>query len=265
MRRGGGLELTWLLTVHPVLLALGGTLFTYFLTVAGAAAVYACRGVSQKTLDLLLGAAAGVMTAAAFFSLLQPAIEAAQSGPVPPALVVGIGFSLGAAFLFFSDKYLLRHLNTKHNRQSILLVFSITLHNIPEGLAVGVAFGAVSQGGPEALMGALMLSLGIGLQNFPEGAAVALPLRRSGCSLHRCFLWGQASALVEPVSGVLGAALVVFMQPVLPWALAFAAGAMIYVVVQELIPSAQHSGGTWATMGCMIGFVVMMLLDVGLS
>jgi ZIP family zinc transporter len=227
----------------------------------------------------MLGFAGGVMVAASFWSLLSPAIDLAEEMGSISWLVAAIGFIMGGLFLFLLDRFMPHmHLGAKQAegsksslKRSILLVLSITLHNIPEGLAVGVAFGAVAAGIPGAgLMGAVALAIGIGLQNFPEGAAVSVPLRREGLSRWKSFLYGQASGLVEPISGVLGALLVIAIRPILPYALAFAAGAMIYVVVEELIPEAQcgspdGSGADRATIGFMIGFALMMMLDVALG
>jgi ZIP family zinc transporter len=221
----------------------------------------------------MLGFAAGVMIAASFWSLLAPAIEMSDGSFIPAV----IGFLAGGAFLLIVDK-LLPHLHLGEPRQqaegintslqrSILLVFAVTLHNIPEGLAVGVAFGATAANLPSAsLAGAIALAIGIGIQNFPEGAAVSIPLRREGLSRRKSFMYGQASGIVEPIAGVLGAAAVLVMRPILPYALAFAAGAMIYVVVEELIPEAQQESHTdIATIGAMLGFAVMMTLDVALG
>ncbi len=267
----------WFLEMHPVLQALLATGFTWALTALGAAVVFIFDTVNRKMLDAMLGFAAGIMIAASFWSLLAPAIamtEAAGGRPWVPAVV---GFLTGGAFLWAVDK-VLPHLHlgfpieeaegikTSWHR-SVLLVLAITLHNIPEGLAVGVAFGAVAAGVPEASMGAAVaLALGIGIQNFPEGLAVSAPLRREGWTRRKSFMYGQASGLVEPVAGVIGAAAVLWMRPVLPYALSFAAGAMIYVVVEELIPESQLEKNTdLATVGAMLGFALMMALDVALG
>lgn len=263
-----------------VLMALLATLGTWILTAFGAATVVFFKSPDPKALNLMLGFASGVMIAASFWSLLQPAIERAEALGGPPAwLVVTLGFLLGAGFMWASDKavtFARRKVNAdqgpKNDRLSriVMLVLSITLHNIPEGLAVGVAFGALQKGGytAESLMGAVTVAVGIGLQNFPEGAAVSLPLRREGCSRRKSFLMGQASGMVEPVAGVIGALLVVYIEAILPYALAFAAGAMILVAVHELIPECQQDQQThpyFATMGIVLGFAVMMLLDVMLG
>lgn len=268
---------------NPVFMAFLATLGTWALTALGAALVFFFKEINQRVLNVMLGFAAGVMIAASFWSLLAPAIEMAETSALPAWLVAAIGFLAGGAFLWLAD-HLMPHMHfgaqegevegiPTHLRRSILLVLSITLHNIPEGMAVGVAFGALAMGGGNAeLLAAVAVAIGIGIQNFPEGAAVSIPLRREGLSRAKCFFYGQASGFVEPVAGVLGALLVVIAKPILPYALAFAAGAMIYVVVEELIPEAQHSGegndhtGThFATFGCMIGFTVMMILDVALG
>ncbi len=263
-----------------VLLALFATLGTWFVTALGAATVVFFSTPNQKFLNLMLGFASGVMIAASFWSLLQPAIERAEAmDGLPAYLVATIGFLLGAAFMWSSDKIVTYTRNRANNtlgkqneklNRIIMLVLSITLHNIPEGLAVGVAFGALAGGDytTEALLGAVSVAIGIGLQNFPEGAAVSLPLRREGYSRKKSFLLGQSSGMVEPIAGVLGALLVVYVEPILPYALAFAAGAMILVAVHELIPECQRNQKAQpyiATMGIVLGFAVMMLLDVMLG
>ena len=255
---------------NPVVLALLATLGTWLLTALGAATVAFFRSPSERWMDLSLGFAAGVMIAASFWSLLQPAIEQAEAMGRNAALVASGGFLAGAVFLWASDRAVstARRPAARENR-ILLLVSAITLHNIPEGLAVGVAFGALAAApGREGLMGAVSLALGIGLQNFPEGAAVALPLRAAGCSRRKSFWVGQASGLVEPAAGVLGAWLVVYARAVLPYALAFAAGAMILVAVHELIPECQRHQEElpyFSTMGIILGFALMMLLDVALG
>ena len=261
---------------HPIKQALAAGLFTWGMTAAGAGLVFFFKDVDRKILDGMLGFAAGVMIAASFWSLLAPAIEhSEQSNPFLGGVVpVLFGFLLGGVCMRLIDIYL-PHLHpgappeetegiktTWH--RSMLLISAITLHNIPEGLAVGVAFGAAASG--DGIGAAIALAIGIGLQNFPEGAAVSLPLRREGLSRKESFWWGQLSALVEPIAAVLGAAVVVYMDPLLPYALAFAAGAMIFVVVEELVPEAHRGGnGDVATMGVMVGFSVMMVLDVGMG
>ena len=267
----------WFKGVHPVVQALLATGFTWFITALGAAMVFLFREVNRKVLDGMLGFAAGVMIAASFWSLLAPAIEMAEASSLPAWVPAVAGFLLGGVFLWGVDR-VLPHLHLgfpmeeaegiKTNwHRSVLLVLAITLHNIPEGLAVGVAFGAVAAGLPSAtLAGAVALALGIGIQNFPEGTAVSVPLRREGMGRFKSFWYGQLSGLVEPVAGVVGAAAVLLMRPILPYALAFAAGAMIYVVVEELIPESQLEKNTHvATGGAMLGFAVMMCLDVALG
>lgn len=272
--------LEWLKQFSPVMQALIGTLFTWGVTALGAALVFFFKSIKKVVLNAMLGFAAGVMIAASFWSLLAPAIEMSEDLGQTAWLTAALGFLAGGAFLWLVDK-LLPHLHgglevnkaegiKTHWQRSVLLVLAITLHNIPEGLAVGIAFGAVAYGLPSAsLAGAVALAIGIGLQNFPEGAAVSIPLRREGISRKKAFLMGQASGIVEPIAGVFGAFAVLSMRPLLPYALAFAAGAMIYVVVEELIPEAQHDEGGTATnvstIGCMLGFTVMMILDVALG
>jgi zinc transporter, ZIP family len=267
----------WFISQSPVIqAALAGT-FTWGVTALGASAVIFFKEINKRVLNGMLGFAAGVMIAASFWSLLSPAIEMSQNGPLPVWLPPAVGFLLGALALLAMDK-LIPHLHlgfpieesegpkTSWHR-SILLVSAITLHNIPEGLAIGVAFGAAYLGLDGAtLAGAVALSIGIGIQNFPEGAAISVPLRREGFSRTKAFLYGQFSGLVEPIAAVAGAALVIFAEPILPYALSFAAGAMIFVVVEELIPESQRGGYTdLATMGAIAGFTVMMALDVGLG
>jgi len=266
----------------PVTQALLAGLFTWLVTAAGAALVFATRTMPRSTLDAMLGFAAGVMIAASFWSLLVPAIDLAAAQGAPGWRPAAIGFLLGGAFLWAADQ-LLPHLHPGLPRseaegpetpwrRATLLVLAITLHNIPEGLAVGVAFAAAAGavGGEIApaytLGGAVALAIGIGIQNFPEGIAVAMPLRREGVSAPKSFWYGQLSAIVEPAAAVVGAAAVLAIGTILPYALAFAAGAMIYVVVEELVPESQLSGHTdLATASTMVGFVVMMMLDVALG
>ena len=263
---------------HLVILALLATLGTWLVTALGAATVVFFRCPNGRSLNLMLGFAAGVMIAASFWSLLQPAIErAGAQSALPPWLVATAGFLAGALFMWGSDRIVRlarKRAGDSGSREDrfgriLMLVLSITLHNIPEGLAVGVAFGALQDGASsEALMGAVTIAVGIGLQNFPEGAAVSVPLRREGFSRGKSFLIGQASGLVEPAAGVLGALLVVTIEAILPYALSFAAGAMILVAVHELIPECQQNQRTQpysATMGIVSGFALMMLLDVMLG
>jgi ZIP family zinc transporter len=263
--------------LHPVVQALLATLFTWAVTALGAASVFTARDISRRMLDGMLGFAGGVMIAASYWSLLAPAIEMSEGKDLPAWVPAVVGFSLGGLFLRGIDS-ILPHLHIgfrtdeaeglKTNwHRSTLLVLAITLHNIPEGLAVGVAFGAVAAGLPAAtLAGAIALAIGIGIQNFPEGLAVSVPLRREGMSRLKSFWYGQLSGIVEPIAGVIGAATILFVQPLLPYALSFAAGAMIFVVIEEVVPEAQRGGNTHiATMGGMTGFAVMMLLDVAFS
>jgi len=239
--------------------------------------VFTIKGVNRRLLDAMLGFAGGVMIAASYWSLLAPAIAMSQGKSIPAWVPAVVGFLLGGVFLRGVDK-VLPHLHLGFPateaegvktswRRSTLLVMAITLHNIPEGLAVGVAFGALAAGLPSASLGAAVaLAIGIGIQNFPEGLAVSLPLRREGLSRRKSFWYGQLSGLVEPIAGVIGAAAVIIAQPILPYALAFAAGAMIFVVIEEVVPEAQRGGNAdLATMGGMVGFAVMMLLDVALG
>lgn len=266
-----------LLEYNPVILALVGTLFTWGVTALGSGMVFFFKSINQKVLNSMLGFAAGIMIAASFWSLLNPAIKMAEENGDIPWIPTVVGFLSGGAFLLIVDK-VLPHLHMGLSidkaegiktswQRSILLVLAITLHNIPEGLAVGVAFGSLANN-PDVgtLTGAIALAIGIGLQNFPEGAAVSIPLRREGISRWKSFQYGQFSGLVEPLAGVLGAFLVIQIKPILPYALSFAAGAMIFVVVEELIPEAQTGNETdFSTIGAMIGFAVMMLLDVALG
>jgi zinc transporter, ZIP family len=271
----GIMNFQWFLDLDPVWQAFIATCFTWFMTAAGAGLVFLFRSIDRRVMDGLLGGAAGIMVAASFWSLLAPSIEMADAAGMIPWLPALIGFLSGGLFIWVVDR-LLPHLHIGAGQEegiktswqrSVLLVLAITLHNFPEGLAVGVAFGALAADLPSAsLAGAIALMIGIGLQNFPEGAAVSLPLRREGLSRFKSFSMGQLSGVVEPIAGVLGAAAVIVMQPILPYALAFAAGAMIYVVVEELIPESQLSGNTdFATMGAMLGFAIMMTLDVALG
>ena len=266
-----------IMQMHPVMQALTATIFTWFVTALGAGLVFFFKKLNRVVLDSMLGFAAGVMIAASFWSLLAPAIEMSEMAGKTPWVAPLTGFLVGGAFLKLADS-LIPHVHIGMPtekaegvktgwKRSVLLVMAITLHNIPEGLAVGVAFGAAAAGLPSAtIAGAMVLALGIGIQNFPEGAAVSIPLRREGLSRSKSFWYGQMSGLVEPAAGVLGAAAVLLMEPLLPYALSFAAGAMIYVVVEELIPEAQTSGNSdIATIGTMLGFAVIMLLDVALG
>jgi len=269
--------LDFLQNLHPVMQALVATCFTWALTALGAATVFGAKDISRKVLDGMLGFAGGVMIAASYWSLLAPAIEMSEGKEIPAWVPAVVGFLLGGIFLRGMDA-ILPHLHVGFPteeaegikttwRRSVLLVLAITLHNVPEGLAVGVAFGAVAAGLPSAtLPAAIALAIGIGIQNFPEGLAVSVPLRREGMSRRKSFWYGQLSGIVEPVAGVIGAAVVFLAQPILPYALSFAAGAMIFVVIEEVVPESQRGGNTdLATMGGMVGFAVMMLLDVAFS
>ena len=268
---------SWFIGLHPVAKALVATLFTWGVTACGAAVVFLFSQINRKVLDTMLGFAAGVMMAASYWSLLAPSIEMAAESGGPAWVPAVVGFLAGAMFLWLVDKVLPHlHLGLPISEaegirtgwhRSVLLVLAITLHNIPEGLAVGVAFGALAADLPSAsLGGAVALALGIGIQNFPEGTAVSVPLRREGMSRLKSFWYGQLSGVVEPVAGVIGAAMVLVMHPLLPYALAFAAGAMIFVVVEELIPESQQEKNTdTATLGAIGGFTLMMTLDVALG
>jgi len=258
---------------QPIFYALLATIFTWGVTAVGAAGVFVFRQVNQKVLDGMLGFTAGVMIAASFWSLLAPSIALSQHAGILPWIPPLIGFLSGGAFLWIVDKALPHlHLYAPASQKegvktrwhkTMLLFLAITLHNIPEGLAIGVAFGAASLATSGAtLANAIALAIGIGIQNFPEGFAVSMPFRREGMSRLKSFLYGQASALVEPIAAVIGAAGVLYMQGLLPYALAFAAGAMIYVSVEEIIPESQAHGTDSATIGAMIGFAIMMTLDV---
>lgn len=267
----------WMSELGAVKAALFATLFTWFLTAAGASLVFFFKNMHRKWFDGMLGFTGGVMVAASFWSLLAPAIEMTAGEGFAKVVPAAIGFGVGALFLHLLDK-LTPHLHINFKKEnaegpktdwhrSTLLVLAITLHNIPEGLAVGVLFGAAALGMDGATVGgAVALAIGIGIQNFPEGLAVSMPLRRQGVSRGRSFWFGQLSAVVEPIAGVIGALAVMQMQPILPYALAFAAGAMIYVVVEEVIPETQLDKYTdFATLGFIGGFLVMMSLDVGLG
>ena len=264
-------------SINPVLAALYATLFTWGVTAAGASLVFLFKTMNRAVLDGFLGFTGGVMVAASFWSLLAPGIEMSEGEGFVKVIPAAVGFILGAAFIFGLDKILPHiHLNFTEDesegiktpwRRTTLLTLAITLHNIPEGLAIGVLFGGAAAGLEGAsIAGAVTLAIGIGLQNFPEGFAVAMPLRRHGLSRRKSFLLGQSSALVEPFAAVLGAWAVLTFEPILPYALAFAAGAMIFVVVEEVIPETQRDKYTdIASMGFIAGFVIMMILDVALG
>ena len=260
---------------HPITGAFYATIFTWLMTALGASLVFFVKKLNRMVLDGLLGFTGGVMVAASFWSLLSPGIEMSPGEGFIKVLPASIGFALGALFIFLLDKILPHiHINFKHSEgiktpwhKTTLLVLAITLHNIPEGLAVGVLFGGVSLGLPEAtISGAVVLALGIGIQNFPEGVAVSMPMRRLGASRIKSFWYGQLSAIVEPIAAILGAFAVTFFSPLLPYALSFAAGAMIFVVIEEVIPETQQDKYTdFATMGFILGFIIMMSLDVALG
>lgn len=261
--------------LDPIVGALYATLFTWGLTALGASLVFFVKALNRALLDGMLGFTGGVMVAASFWSLLAPGIEMSEGEGFVKVIPAAVGFGLGALFIFALDKILPHiHINFKESEgiktpwhKTTLLVLAITLHNIPEGLAVGVLFGGVAAGLPEAsIAGAVVLAIGIGIQNFPEGIAVSMPLRRQGVSRFKSFWYGQLSAIVEPVAAVIGAVAVTFFTPILPYALAFAAGAMIFVVVEEVIPETQQDKYTdIATLGFIGGFIVMMCLDVALG
>ena len=269
--------LDWLATLPPVAQALVAALFTWAVTALGAGVVFLGGTPSRRLLDAALGFTAGVMIAASFWSLLAPSIALSKDMGLVPWIPPAVGFLLGGATLRLMDRVLPHiHLFAQAGeaegpkttwRRSLLLVIAITLHNIPEGLAVGVAFGAAALGYHEATLGAAVaLALGIGFQNFPEGMAVAVPLRAEGMSRFRSFWYGQLSAVVEPIAAVAGAAVVIAARPVLPYALAFAAGAMLFVVVEEVVPESQRGGNAdLATLSALGGFALMMILDVALG
>jgi len=267
--------ITFFQNTDPVLGALYATLFTWAMTAFGASFVFLFKTMNRIFLDGMLGFTGGVMVAASFWSLLAPGIEMSEGEGFVKVIPAAVGFALGALFIFGLDKILPHlHINFKEAEgiktpwhKSTLLTLAITLHNIPEGLAVGVLFGGVAAGLPEAsLTGAVVLAIGIGIQNFPEGIAVSMPLRRQGMSRRKSFMYGQASAAVEPIAAVIGALAVTFFTPILPYALAIAAGAMIFVVVEEVIPETQLEKNTdIATLGFIGGFIVMMILDVALG
>ena len=256
----------WFINLDYVLKALLATLFTYFITLLGASIVFFFKKINKNIMDAMLGFAAGVMTSASYFSLLAPAIETSSSLNLNPWLITTIGFLSGGFLLFIADKVFDKLLNKKDKR-ILKLISSITIHNIPEGLAVGIAFGAVAYSIEGAtILSAIMLAIGIGLQNFPEGSAVSIPLLREGMSRKKAFFYGQLSAIVEPIFGVIGAILVLKIRILLPFFLSFAAGAMIYVVVSELIPESQtNEKKDLMAFFTIIGFSIMMILDVALG
>ena len=265
--------MTWFETLNPVIQALIATLFTWAITALGSLVVCFFKEVNKKVLNTILGFSAGVMIAASFWSLLSPAIDLSTELGYIVWLLPATGFIIGSLFVLLSDRFLDNVLKNRKNlrnadslRKSILLISAITIHNIPEGMAIGVAFGGIASGVPGmTVIGALMLAIGIGIQNFPEGAAVSLPLRNEGFSRFKSFMFGQASALVEPISAVIGVILVLTIRRILPFLLSFAAGAMIAVAARELLPESITENKNLATLGLIFGFVLMMVLDVALG
>lgn len=263
----------WFENLNPIIQALIATIFTWGVTALGALVVCFFKEVNRKVLNTILGFSAGVMIAASFWSLISPAIDLSEELGYIAWLLPAIGFAIGGLFVLLSDRFLDKVLRNRKNtrnadslKRSILLVSAITIHNIPEGMAVGVAFGGIASGVPGmTLIGALMLAIGIGIQNFPEGAAVSLPLRNEGFSRFKSFMIGQASALVEPISAVIGVVLVLAVRSILPFLLSFAAGAMIAVAARELLPESVKENKNLATLGLICGFVLMMVLDVALG
>ncbi len=253
--------------MNPILLAFLATLFTYIITILGASIVFLFKNFNQKILDIMMGFAAGVMIAASFWSLLAPAISLLEQLNRPKYLETSIGFILGGSFILLSDIFLSKKIKVEENKKKTLLITSaVTLHNIPEGMAVGVAFGSLSLNIPEfSLIGASLLALGIGLQNFPEGLCVSLPLRKSGMSRKKAFFYGQMSGIVEPIFGVIAAIGAMFVQNIMPFLLSFSAGAMVAVVTSELIPDSFKDNKLLASIGLLLGFSVMMILDVALG
>lgn len=262
--------MTWFEHLNPIIQSLLATSFTWGVTALGAMTVCFFKTVNKKILDTILGFSSGVMIAASFWSLLLPSLSLSSELGYIQWLLPALGFSAGGLFVLFSDKFLDKILENNKNtrnlgslKRSIVLITAITIHNIPEGMSIGVAFGGVMLGIPSmTIISAIMLSIGIGLQNFPEGAAVSLPLRREGFSRLNAFLFGQASALVEPIASIMGVVLVLLMRSILPFLLAFAAGAMIIVVARELLPESIEENKNLATIGLMVGFLLMMMLDV---
>lgn len=265
--------MNWFVNFNPIIQALIATIFTWTITALGALIVCFFKEVNRKVLDTILGFSAGVMIAASFWSLISPALDLSNELGYIEWLLPSLGFISGGLFVLLSDKLLDKVLknkkyikNTSSVKRSILLISAITIHNIPEGMAVGVAFGGIASGIPGmTLIGAIMLAIGIGIQNFPEGAAVALPLRREGFSRFKSFMFGQASAIVEPISAVIGVILVLAIRNILPFLLSFAAGAMIVVAARELLPESIKENKNLSTIGLICGFVIMMILDVALG
>lgn len=263
--------INFFVNMNPIIQAFFATIFTWLITLLGAALVFFFKNINKNLMDGMLGFAAGIMIAASFFSLLNPAIEMAENLKMITWIITSIGVILGGLLLFIGDKIFESIYDKKDNYSSrkrvMMLILSITLHNIPEGLAVGVAFGSIAYGLDGATLGsACVLALGIGLQNFPEGTAVSVPLRREGMSRKNAFFWGQLSGIVEPISGVIGALLVLKIRLILPFLLSFASGAMIYVVIQELIPASQtNEKKDLMALFSLLGFVTMMILDISLG
>lgn len=265
--------MNWFENLSPVIQALIATTFTWGVTALGSLVVCFFKEVNKKVLNTILGFSAGVMIAASFWSLLAPSIDLSEELGYIAWVLPASGFVVGGLFVLFSDKFLDKMLKGKKSletanslKRSILLISAITIHNIPEGMSIGVAFGAIASGVPGmTLIGAVMLAIGIGIQNFPEGAAVSLPLRNEGFSRLKSFLIGQASALVEPISAVIGVVLVLSIRSVLPFLLSFAAGAMITVAARELLPESIQENKNLATLGLIFGFIIMMVLDVALG
>lgn len=262
--------INWFIQLHPLWQGLLATLFTYGVTILGASLVFFCKSVNRKWMDVMMGVAAGVMIAASYWSLLNPAIELAETSGRNPMLHLALGFLCGGIFIILSDILLAgRECCQKKGegwRRCVLLTTAVTMHNIPEGLAVGVAFGSVAlDGGGTSLVSAVMLAVGIGIQNFPEGICVAMPLRREGMQSWKSFLIGQFSGFVEPIAGIAGVLFALKVQCILPFVLSFSAGAMLSVVCSELIPESFKDNKNLATLGVITGFVIMMVLDVMLG
>lgn len=260
----------WYINTNVYMQVFIATLMTWGITTLGAAVVFLFKKVNGTILDAMLGLSAGVMIAASFWSLLNPAIEEANNLGMIAWLVVSIGFLVGSVILILGDNIFEKILNKRNSKnvkglkRSLMLMFSITLHNIPEGLAIGVAFGSIAfSSGSNTLMAAFMLAVGVGIQNFPEGTAVSLPLRRENFSRGKAFLMGALSGIVEPIAGLIGCLLVIYVQNILPFFLAFAAGAMIYVAISELIPESQNNKcKNLMSLFTILGFMIMMMLDV---
>ncbi len=254
--------------LNPIMQSFIACLFTFLITTLGSASVFLFKKFNKTLLDSFLSISAGVMIAASFFSLINPAIDMALSLKLIPVVVLSIGILGGTILLFIGDKIFERKIKTSSdNKRTILLIFSIILHNIPEGMAIGVAFGSVIYGlNGATIASAITLALGIGIQNFPEGSAISLPLLRNGMSKSKSFLIGSLSGIVEPIAGIIGAALVLKVNVLLPYLLAFAAGAMLYVVIEEIIPESQNTEKKdLMAFVTIIGFCIMMILDVALG